>query len=275
MKSWVLEGSNDDLNWTQLRSHSNDMSLASSPSYTQTYDIPRHSGAYRYFRLKMTDKNSSGSWTFCLGGIEFYGTLFDKNLATTAVPITTTTAVNSTAKTTTAVNSSAVKGTVFTYSGKDFDKNGIVHHLMKGCTRGSGSYPIDATRISNAQGKAEDPLFNISGTCCTNNKISNSWWKFDFKDRKVSPTNYTLKHGYSKGYALKSWDLEGSNDDTNWTKLSTHKNDLSLRKSKTKTFGIPAHSGSYRYFRLIMTDKNSSNSWTFCLGGIELYGVLQ
>ena len=114
-----------------------------------------------------------------------------------------------------------------------------------------------------------------TGTCCTSNSMPNSWWKFDFKDRKVSPTSYTLKHGYSKGYALKSWDLEGSNDDTNWTKLSTHKNDLSLRKSKTKTFSIPAHSGSYRYFRLIMTDKNSSNSWTFCLGGIELYGVLQ
>merc|ERR1712005_20300 len=127
---------------------------------------------------------------------------------------------------------------------------------MQHSTRGSGSYPIHASRISDVQGKAADPLFNVSGTCCTSNKISNSWWKFDFQSRKVSPTKYTLKHGYSKGYALKSWNLEGSNDNTNWTVLRAHVNDLSLANStsRTQTYDIPSHGGAYQYFRLIMTD---------------------
>ena len=132
----------------------------------------------------MTDKNSSGSWTFCLGGIEFYGVLYDKNVASN----TTTAAINSTP----ATHPTTPKGTTFTYSGQDFDKNGIVHHLMQHSTQGSGSYPIHASRISDAQGKAADPLFNVSGTCCTSNKLSNSWWKFDFQSRKVSPTKYVV-----------------------------------------------------------------------------------
>ena len=87
---------------------------------------------------------------------------------------------------------------------------------------------------------------------------------------------YTLKHGYSRGHALKSWKLEGSNDNTNWTVLRAHVNDMSLANStsRTQTYDIPSHGGAYQYFRLIMTDKNSSGSWTFCLGGIELYGLL-
>ena len=34
---------------------------------------------------------------------------------------------------------------------------------------------------------------------------------------------------------MTSWDLEGSNDDSNWIVLRSHKNDMSLLNSKTNT----------------------------------------
>ena len=99
----------------------------------------------------------------------------------------------------------------------DFDGLGIVHELMRGCTL-SGPYPITATSSSLATGNVYGPLFNSSGTCCTTNKMANSWWKFDFgNNRRIDPVKYTLKHGFTQGkHVLFSWNLEGSNDDSNW-----------------------------------------------------------
>ena len=129
----------------------------------KTYDIPASSSMYRYIRLRMTDKNTHGSWTFCLGGIEFYGHVFYRsttNVAATNATVTTTSTAT-TASTATGAQKAPLK---FVYSGTDFDKCGIVHHLMCHSRLGSPPYPISATQISNAQGKPEGPLFNVSGT---------------------------------------------------------------------------------------------------------------
>ena len=161
------------------------MSLSTSATCTMTYDIPQSTSLYRYLRLKLTDKCYDGTWTMSLGGVEFYGELCGYGTPgcvkkPAVVPVKAPVIIP------------GLKPSQFTYSGQDFDKKGIVHHLMQHSTHGSGSYPIHASRISDAQGKAADPLFNVSGTCCTSNKLSNGWWKFDFQSRKVSPTKYVV-----------------------------------------------------------------------------------
>jgi hypothetical protein len=52
---------------------------------------------------------------------------------------------------------------------------------------------------------------------------SNSWMSVDLgKGRKLAPTHYCLRHGFSGGLWLLRWRFEGSNDDTNWTLLQEH-----------------------------------------------------
>ena len=288
LKHWNLEGSNDKTTWVCLKSHKNDQSLAQSSTKIKTYMIPSQSSSFRYLRIYMTDKNTNNSWTFCLGGVEFYGELYEGTTSSFAplVPSATTSSVKSSIPTSappvlnTVNSSNTTSGSKksFVYSGVDFDNCGIVHHLMSSVSKSNSStHPIQCSRCSNGQGTAYDPLFNVSTTCCTSNSIPNEWWMFDFgSTRTVNVVAYTLKHGYSGGYVLKHWNLEGSNDKTNWVCLKSHKNDQSLAQAsaKTKTYMIPSQSSSFRYLRIYMTDKNTDNSWTFCLGGVEFYGDL-
>jgi hypothetical protein len=52
----------------------------------------------------------------------------------------------------------------------------------------------------------------------------NQWLCYDFKDRKVRPTHYSI-HAQSSNHYLRSWIFEGSIDGSTWTELDCHSND--------------------------------------------------
>ncbi|XP_022810521.1 centrosomal protein of 83 kDa-like [Stylophora pistillata] len=79
LRNWQLEGSIDgsDCNWKVLKKHSNDWTLEKSPSHIATWSIEGEVGAFRFFKIVQTGKNSSKDYGIYLSGIELYGVLIE------------------------------------------------------------------------------------------------------------------------------------------------------------------------------------------------------
>ena len=81
LRHWELQGSNDGLNWTVLRQHSNDTSMGTTAYCEGHWEVnsPASNTPYRHFRILQTGKNSGwqGNPDDCLlcCGIELYGKL--------------------------------------------------------------------------------------------------------------------------------------------------------------------------------------------------------
>jgi hypothetical protein len=75
LRSWDFEGSNDGSNYTVLRAHKNDKSLAAQAFSVAAWKVEGANQAYRYFRIRQTGPNASdGDQLYC-AGIELYGML--------------------------------------------------------------------------------------------------------------------------------------------------------------------------------------------------------
>lgn len=78
IRNWRLEGSLDGRSWKVLKKHENDRGLKEPfPYYTATWSVDGDLGAFRYFRIFQTGKNSSGRFSIFLSGIELYGVLIE------------------------------------------------------------------------------------------------------------------------------------------------------------------------------------------------------
>jgi hypothetical protein len=74
----------------------------------------------------------------------------------------------------------------------------------------------------------------------------NQWLCYDFKDRKVEATHYSI-HGYSSDFYLRSWVLEGSLDGSKWDEVDQHMSDTTTNNEHpTGTFKISTSLASRR-----------------------------
>ena len=71
LRNWKLQGSNNDVDWTDLDIQTNNTSLIASSQWLTLTSISSES--YCYFRLLETGVNSSGNYAICLSEIELYG----------------------------------------------------------------------------------------------------------------------------------------------------------------------------------------------------------
>ena len=110
--------------------------------------------------------------------------------------------------------------------------------------------------------------------------VKDSWIKFDFKNKKVKLSHYSIKTNQfgDVGHAhIQNWCIEGSNNDSNWKPLDTHTNDKTLdHQSASNTFQIKNASNNdyYRYIRLRQTDVNTHGSHEILLASIEYFGSI-
>lgn len=79
LKSWVLEGSNDDSEWHQLdRKDDNEDLRHPGLKYMgrgqASFAVTEH-GEYRFVRLRQTGENHEGNDVFSVRMMEFFGTL--------------------------------------------------------------------------------------------------------------------------------------------------------------------------------------------------------
>lgn len=118
----------------------------------------------------------------------------------------------------------------------------------------------------------------------------NSWMAVDIgRGRSFLPTGYCLRHDLQgpRG-VLRNWVLQGRNETAHsgmfspegireeWITLSEHVDDSSLAGIAGSTAFFPlAHvpDDSYRFFRILISGKNSSGKFRLSCAGFELYGA--
>lgn len=110
--------------------------------------------------------------------------------------------------------------------------------------------------------------------------VENSWIKFDFIERKVNPSAYSIRSNNwgGKGHCHpQHWVIEGSNDDNNWTILDSHTNNDSIDdRSKSNTFSIQNQNNIfYRYLRLRQTGLNTASNNALIISAFEYFGTIQ
>ena len=133
---------------------------------------------------------------------------------------------------------------------------------------------------SISTGKLED----ISGRATSNFKTKNEMNPFIGIDlginRGLRITAYTIRNGNSNANTMICWQFEGSNTGNEWAIIDRRVHSTSedvkylAEKGKSSTWGVINTERSYRYFRLVQTDRNLAGNFVLSISCIELYGII-
>jgi hypothetical protein len=154
--------------------------------------------------------------------------------------------------------------------------SGLIAHLTSVC--GGNVHErglVEITCSSNSYNNCWQVVnYDWNGYWYSSNS-ANSWIQFDFKNREISLTHYTLKSDGESGNHLLQWTLAGSRDGQTWGSIDARDTQDLNGKFITKTYSCSVSSdGSrfYRYIRLTQTGKNSTGQDFLQLGNVEFFG---
>eukprot|EP00817_Percolomonadidae_sp_ATCC50343_P005461 CAMPEP_0117425438 /NCGR_PEP_ID=MMETSP0758-20121206/5699_1 /TAXON_ID=63605 /ORGANISM="Percolomonas cosmopolitus, Strain AE-1 (ATCC 50343)" /LENGTH=644 /DNA_ID=CAMNT_0005209901 /DNA_START=749 /DNA_END=2679 /DNA_ORIENTATION=+ len=149
----------------------------------------------------------------------------------------------------------------------DFDTNGILYWL--GTNKKTAFYKnpfllktVEVTASQKLEEGSMQDVISHTPTKCNFVNGASQHCTIHFKTISVSPTAYTLRHTLTRQTEiLRTWDLEGSHDNRNWTTLKSHSNDNSITtKGGTHTWMIQAGGMFYDYFRISLKGPDSNNT---------------
>ncbi|KAK8838581.1 hypothetical protein M9Y10_033213 [Tritrichomonas musculus] len=110
------------------------------------------------------------------------------------------------------------------------------------------------------------------------NDQENSEICFDFKDKEIQITSYSLKSvnwGQNSNH-LKSWVVEVSNDHQKWDEIDKRENNSILNGSNfIGTFDTKENKSFYRFVRLRQTGKSWCDNYYTVIASIEFYGKMK
>lgn len=145
----------------------------------------------------------------------------------------------------------------------NINDNGLIKITGKGTGGGTGSLSSLIDYNSNSMYLISD--LNKSPMIC-----------FDFKNYSICISAYSVKT--SSRYYMRSWVVEGSNDDSNWTILDSHSNNTTMNSSNTAYTFIINESNIFklplRYIRFRLTGENSVGEYAIEVCNIEFFGKL-
>lgn len=163
---------------------------------------------------------------------------------------------------------------------------GIIHHLTElsgGNIADKGIIGISSSSIN----KTYYPKYVVDLDDKTHYFQSedrqDAWIKFDFKDRKIRPSHYSIRtrHDWGKsGSHLKNWAIEGSNSNkpNDWKVLDSRSDISCLDDANAmNTFDITAKlepDECFQYLRLRITGVNTDNKHFIFLSALEFFGSL-
>ena len=169
--------------------------------------------------------------------------------------------------------------------------NGIIAHLTREC-RGN-VYTRDVVDIITRHGVCEPASAFDLGTdtwyvsddvyawCVSDDVGSGGMVCYDFKDRRVSLTSYTMRTAYD--YFPKSWVLEVSNNSDllgSWTVIDRRADNEDLKGKPgeyvTHSFAVnsPAVGRSFRFVRFRLTGETHDGFGILAFTALELFGRL-
>jgi hypothetical protein len=182
-------------------------------------------------------------------------------------------------------------------SGKQFAPGsdpleGIIAHLTSRC--GGNVHDCGVVNVtSSAEGRQrfpqydgksaadlkQDSLFISPNRPRTANipHERNNWLCYDFKDRRIVPTHYSIRSEYNgkvDDCNLKSWLVEVSMDGQQWTEIDRRENNSELNgRDITRTFNV-SRSAPGRLIRLVNIGRNHQGSDTLLISSWEIFGSL-
>ena len=171
----------------------------------------------------------------------------------------------------------APQGVEFPFKGNPF--NGIIAHLTD--EFGGNVVEQEVVNVTARDGSGmkyivelEDPESNY----CSKN-IADGWFCLDFLKRSVIVTNYTFRtyaFGGKNYFHPKSWVVEVSTDEKNWTTIDQRVDNQDLNgESRVKTFPVAKDRiQKCRYVRVRSTGPNHNGKNHLVCSGFEVFGFL-
>lgn len=159
---------------------------------------------------------------------------------------------------------------------------GIIYNFSKECNGNVNDKGIVSVTASSEDRKAKHSVdLNDINTYFRSKCDINSWLMFDFKQKKIRPTHYSIRTKPSNRGAehLKEWVIEGSNDKDNWKPLDSRKDIKILNgKSAFHTFKIQENleqNEFYQYIRIRQTGQNWCLDNYLNISGLEYFGSIK
>lgn len=180
------------------------------------------------------------------------------------------------------LNNCAVKAQFFLYdSNQQNTFHGIIHYLTKLC--GGNVKDKSIVNVTSSSEYNSDYLNKYAvdledkSHFFASDDEANSWLKYDFKDKKVRPTHYSIRTRHGKGpQNPKTWVIEGSNDDSEWKQLDKRTDEKCLDGNNLEhTFDIQtklAGNEFFRYLRIKQTGLSTDDDNMFALSALEYFG---
>lgn len=136
----------------------------------------------------------------------------------------------------------------------------------------ASSYRTERSRPQNAADFTDDDKYFGS------KNLKGSWLCYNFKNRKVKPSYYSIKSWQNpKGnHHVKSWEIQASNDEKEWKVLDSRSDENSLDGSNlSKTFDIRFINNSnefYKYIRIVQVGLNTGGTLYLNIQSLEFFG---
>ena len=162
--------------------------------------------------------------------------------------------------------------------GEEF--NGIMRHLTEetgGNIHDNGTIEITSNSIYSNYYPRNIVDYQRNNLYYSNNQ-ENSEICFDFKDKEIQITSYSLKscNWGQNSDNLKSWVVEVSNDHQRWDEIDKRENNSILNGANLiGTFDTKENKSFYRFVRLRQTGKNWNNCYYTGIASIEFYGKMK
>ena len=153
--------------------------------------------------------------------------------------------------------------------------NGIITHLTRECGGNVHMKGVmEVTASSFISGYEPQNIANIgSDSCFASNDKDASWICYDFKEKRVLPTSYSIRSSYEGrgGTNPKSWCVEVSNDGEMWETLDTRVDNNDLNGAfVTHNFPVgQTPCKASRFIRLRQTGRNHVGSNHLCMSSFE------
>jgi hypothetical protein len=157
--------------------------------------------------------------------------------------------------------------------------SGIISHLTADCGGNVHEHGVVSITASSTRRNLCHQVANHGWNdyWYSDNRL-NSWIRFDFKDKRVQLTGYTVKSAGHGGHYLRQWAVEGSNDGSNWTALDARDTQELCHDYATKTFRCESQvekSEWFQYVRLRQTGEDSTGFSHLFLCNLEFFGKLK
>jgi hypothetical protein len=163
--------------------------------------------------------------------------------------------------------------------------DGVFAHLWRKCGKNPDSAGLLAISANDQTSNCKFPLHELIADSSkegqwwgTNGSAVDHYVKIDLKDMVLAPSGYSVKthnKAWAESYFLRSWRFEGSNDDSTWEVLDSHKDSEQLMGNDKEISFTISMTTEFRFLRLIMIGVNSSNSRQLSLQRLEVFGRLR